>query len=89
MQEARRMTDGVSSLVLDLDAKTISNLETRRLATSGCFDLAALAGGGVAPSAGDGYYIMLRPLARGTHTLNFGGILPGMSQAVTYTLHVE
>lgn len=35
------------------------------------------------------YYVMLRPLSRGTHTLNFGGILPGMSQAVTYTLHVE
>ena len=32
---------------------------------------------------------MLRPLAPGRHTLNFGGVLPSMLQAVTYTLIVE
>ena len=32
---------------------------------------------------------MLRPFSRGTHTLNFGGRLPELSQAVTYTLNVE
>ena len=67
----------------------IESLESHRQATRDCFDLAERAGGGVFPSAGNGYYIMLRPLGRGTHTLNFGGILPGMSQAVTYTLKVE
>ena len=41
------------------------------------------------PSAANGYYVMLRPLAPGKHVLNFGGMLPGMSQAVTYTLLVE
>ena len=41
------------------------------------------------PSAANGYYVMLRPLDPGTHTLNFGGVLPGMMQAITYTLHVE
>lgn len=86
---AREMTDGARSLVLELDGKVFQNLESHRQATRGCFDLAALAGGGVFPAAGNGYYVMLRPLGRGTHTLNFGGILPGMSQAVTYTLHVE
>jgi hypothetical protein len=32
---------------------------------------------------------MLRPLRAGTYELNFGGRLPNMSQAVTYTLIVE
>jgi len=43
----------------------------------------------LAPSAKNGYYVMLRPLARGTHTVNFGGILPESTQAITYTLIVE
>src|SRR5436190_5067212 len=88
-KEAAAATAEVSSLVLEVDGKLIKNLEVHRQATKACFDLAAQAGGGVAPSAGNGYYIMLRPLGRGTHTLNFGGRLPGLSQAVTYTLNVE
>ena len=43
----------------------------------------------VYPSAANGYYVMLRPLPPGRHTLNFGGVLPSMLQAVTYTLIVE
>lgn len=43
----------------------------------------------VFPSAANGYYVMLRPLSPGEHVLNFGGMLPTMSQAVTYTLLVE
>lgn len=68
---------------------TIPGLELLRQATRECFDLAARAGGGVSPSAGNGFYIMLRPLRRGTHKLEFGAILPSMSQAVMYTLKVE
>lgn len=86
---AAESMEGASSLILEVDGKLFKNLEANRQATRGCFDLAALAGGGLMPSAANGYYIMLRPLSRGTHTLNFGGILPEMSQAVTYTLHVE
>jgi hypothetical protein len=89
MEEARVSTDDVTALVLEIDGKRIDHLEVHRQATKDCFDLAALSSGGVSPSAANGYYIMLRPLSRGTHTLNFGGILPGMSQAVTYTLKVE
>ena len=88
-KEAAAATAEVSSLVLEVDGKLFKNLEVHRQATKACFDLAAQAGGGAAPSAGNGYYVMLRPLSRGTHTLNFGGRLPGLSQAVTYTLNVE
>jgi hypothetical protein len=84
------MTEGATSLVLELDGKLFKGLSIHRQATRACFDMAERVGGGVAPSAANGYYVMLRPLSRGTHTLNFGGVLPGdMSQAVTYTLHVE
>jgi len=41
------------------------------------------------PAASNGYYVMLKPLPRGRHTVNFGGALPNMSQAVSYTLIVE
>ncbi len=41
------------------------------------------------PSAANGYYVMLNPLPPGKHEINFGGILPDMAQAVTYTLIVE
>lgn len=86
---AKRMTDDVSSLVLEVDGKLFKNLEVHRQATRQCFDLAELAGGGLSPSAANGYYVMLRPLSRGTHTLNFGGRMSDLSQAITYTLIVE
>ena len=89
MNSASRQTNEVSSLVLELDGKLYKNLEAHRQWTRQCFDLDELSGGGLEPAAANGYYIMLRPLSRGTHTLNFGGILPDMSQAVTYTLRVE
>ena len=86
---AARSTNDVSSLVLEVDGKIFKDLKVHRQASRECFDLAELDGGGLAPAAANGYYIMLRPLSPGTHTLNFGGILPEMTQAVTYTLLVE
>lgn len=43
----------------------------------------------VFPSAANGYYVMLAPLEPGTHTISFGGVLPGMAQAITYTVIVK
>jgi len=42
-----------------------------------------------AQAAANGYWVMLRPLAKGRHTIEFGGALPSILQAVTYTLVVE
>lgn len=89
IESAAAVTDDVSSLVLELDGKVVTDLARHRQATRDCFDLAARAGGGITPSAANGYYVMLKPLKPGTHTLNFGGRLPDMTQAVTYTLIVE
>lgn len=91
MSGAARLTDNVSALVLDIDGKTFDSLALHRQATPSCFDLGARTSPPtrVFPSAANGYYVMVRPLPPGTHTLNFGGVLPGMQQAVTYTLEVR
>lgn len=91
MSKAAAMTNDVTALILDVDGVRVPNLETFRQATGQCFDMGALRATGVPvfPSAANGYYVMLRPLSRGTHILNFGGALPSMLQAVTYTLVVE
>jgi hypothetical protein len=90
-RHAARITDDVSSLVLDIDGVRSADLQQHRQATQPCFNLAALAEPPteIFPSAANGYYVMLKPLPPGTHTLNFGGRLPGMTQAVTYTLVVK
>jgi hypothetical protein len=88
---AASMTEEVSALVLEVDGVPIKGLASHRQATAGCFDMGALAQPRtrVYPSAANGYYVMLRPLSPGKHELNFGGALPSMLQAVTYTLVVE
>jgi hypothetical protein len=90
-QTAKSVTDEPFNLVLELDGRRIDDLGRYRQATTECFDMGARAEPKyrVFPSAANGYYVMLRPLGPGKHVLNFGGMLPGMSQAVTYTLFVE
>ncbi len=90
-QSAKSITDRPSDLIVDLDGQRIEDLASHRQATTQCFDMGALAEPKyrIFPSAANGYYVMLRPLSPGKHVLNFGGVLPGMSQAVTYTLLVE
>lgn len=91
MSAAARMTEQVSSLLLEIDGVRHLDLVKHRQPTRGCFDLGAHAEpkARIFPSAANGYYVMLRPLPPGKHTLNFGGALPSMLQAVTYTLVVE
>jgi hypothetical protein len=88
---AKSMTDAPAMLILEIDGHRTGNLESHRQATDQCFDMGARTEEKyeVFPSAGNGYYVMLAPLSPGKHELNFGGTLPGMMQAVTYTLEVE
>jgi hypothetical protein len=88
---ARWLTDNPAGLVLDIDGRPVAGLERHRQASPRCFDVAARAASShrVFPSAANGYYVMLAPLPPGKHVLNFGGVLPSLAQAVTYTLHVE
>ncbi len=89
--DSARMTERVALLVLNIDGVRYDGLEQHRLATRNCFDLGALTREKyvIYPAAANGYYVMLKPLPPGRHTLNFGGALPEMLQAVTYTLLVE
>lgn len=91
MSRAAAITDQPSALVLELDGKKFAALSLHRQVSRGCFNLNAAVAAPESPllAAANGYYVALRPLAAGTHTLNFGGILPTMSQAVTYTLVAE
>lgn len=90
-ETAKAITDHPLNLVLEVDGRRVENLASYRQATAQCFDMGSLASPPyrVFPSAANGYYVMLRPLPPGKHVLNFGGVLPDMSQAVTYTLLVE
>lgn len=67
------------------------NLEQHSFWTPDCFYLGARTPERfrIYPAAANGYYVMLKPLPPGQHTLNFSGSLPGMLQAVTYTLIVD
>jgi hypothetical protein len=90
IRQAALVTDGADSLSADLDGQRVADPKRHRQATD-CFDMGARAGTPypIYPSAANGYYVMLRPLSVGTHELNFGGVLPSMTQAVTYMLIVE
>ena len=92
MMKARAITDEPVVLVLEVDGKRVPGLERhlagdRRLLRHGSERTVSR------PHRPLGRQrllrLMLRPLQPGTHTLNFGGSLPGLSQVVTYTLIVD
>jgi hypothetical protein len=88
---ARQMVDEPMGLFAELDDKPISQLNEHRVASAACFDLAERAKSGpkIQPSASDGFWLALRPLPKGRHTLRFGGSLPSLRQELVYTLVVE
>ena len=85
-RRAAALTQSPAGLVLEVNGKRFKGLAAHRQATRSCFrvfdDDDTLA-------AANGYYVAIGPLKPGRYTLNFGGILSDMSQAVTYTLDVE
>lgn len=86
MLRAETQTDAPAALVLNVNGKRFTGLEAHRQPTRGCF---LVAPDDDAPAASNGYYVALGPLKAGRYTLNFGGIVPGLAQAVTYTLDVR
>ena len=87
----------VTTLEATVDGEAIPNLGSY-LAPSPLFTFTAVANNtlGIEPPAtepavADGYYVMLKPLPRGTHTLVFGGTstaFGGFSTRATYNLTV-
>lgn len=92
--------DGAGNLSATLDGVELTNLSSYR-ATSDLFtytgniDLASCFDGCInglpQPAVADGYWLMLKPLSPGTHTLHFTGGMPdfGFFVDVTYTLTAE
>ena len=72
---ARHATDEPTALILEVDGERVEGLEQYRQHSPGCLTRPSRPGRVLAPSAADGY-VMLEPLKRGTHTINFGGTLP-------------
>lgn len=91
MAEAASLTDSPSALVLELNGVRLDVPAAHRQASAGCFNLETRRKEpeGLGPAASNGYYVALKPLPKGSHTLNFGAILPSIQQAVTYTLIVD
>ena len=88
---AASSTDGPSALVLEIDGKRVADLGHYRQPTRECCDMGVRSEPAVRifPSAVNGIYVMLQPLSPGRHVINFGGVLPSLSQAGTYTLQVQ
>ena len=83
--DAASATNRPSALILEIDGMRFFDLDSHRLATD-CFSLAPDRPPAV---AANGYYIAIRPPSKGKHVFNFGGILPDITQAITYTIIVE
>ena len=90
-------------LFLEIDGKPVTNLDKYRV-QSPLFTLGPLHEGNLlgAPagttgiSVSDGYFVMLKPLSVGTHTLHFGGLVdlteaggPVFALDITYTVTVR
>ena len=76
----------VSEPALEVDGQPLEGLALHRLATGACFRL----GPPDAPQAvADGYYVMLRPLEPGAHTVVFGAKFGAATRSTTYRLDVH
>ena len=80
------MADAPHALRLEVDGQRMDGLTAHRVASAGCF---ALAPGQKPDAVANGYYVALPPLPVGRHTVSFGGQLPNVTQALSYTLDVE
>ncbi len=87
--------DSATGMLVDLDGKQLNNLQNDFRVTSVTFDvtlpddnLFGIPSGEYATAVDDGFYVMLKPLSAGSHTLHFKGTvsLTGFSLDVVYHL---
>ena len=88
-------------LYVEVDGVPVKDVLAYRATTPKCFDLFKRVPSTVPhynayPSASDGFWILLRPLSKGTHTIKFGGkyhndiaALGNMQQDIEYTAIVK
>lgn len=95
--------DGATNLAVDIDGERIKQLQHRFRVRSAVFELTVpadnlfnpfcpngLPARTYFPAVDDGFYVMLKPLEVGTHTLHLHGEVPsqGFSVDVTYYLNI-
>jgi len=85
---AQALTDRAIDLTLIVDGVEVRDLNAFRQVSPGCFNLGERVDEDLFPTAANGYFVMLKPLAPGRHTLKWGGVLDSMRQAVVYELNV-
>ncbi len=98
-QGARAVVDGVNGLTLSVDGRSVPNLFAYRYTTplfsftgdpSLQTSLDPCITGSAQPGVSDGYFIILKPLTAGTHTVVFtASDVQGVHTSVTYTLTVQ
>jgi len=93
--------DELLSIEIKLDSMVAWNPANTRISSENCFDLLGLIPREynppkVYPAATDGYWVMLKPLPKGNHTLSFkaqynreNGAFSKMAQDIEYKLTVE
>lgn len=74
--------DNVTNMDFKLDGVSLQNLFSYRSPSSGTFDLIlpdknifGIPAGTYGPTVSDGYYLMLKPLTKGQHTIEFAGTI--------------
>lgn len=100
-EHAALNNDHLLSIEVSLDSITAWNPANTRIASENCFDLLGLIPREdnppkIYPAATDGYWVMLRPLPKGTHILKFTakynreeGAYSKMAQDIEYELIIE
>jgi len=86
---------------VELNGQSVPNMRNNRIKSKDCFDLHGLlvkqkAVAKVYPAATDGYWLMLKPLAQGLHSLKFNAqyqhdsaVHGNMMQDIEYTIEVK
>ena len=88
---AAHLTQHVSRLAMTIDGVPVDNLASYRQASGGCFALGLrqTPRQTAATAVADGFYVMLRPLAPGLHTIAVGAKFDSASLSTTYRLDIH
>lgn len=71
---AKLTNEAAFDLFAEIDGINIKNLKQYRVSSDKCFDVfARIPSYSSYPSASDGYWLLIKPLKKGRHTLKFGG----------------
>jgi len=100
-QESALNNSELYFVYVELDGHSIPNMRNNRIKSEDCFDLHELlakeqATEKVFPAATDGYWLMLKPLSKGIHSLKFNAqyhnktaVHGNMMQDIEYTIEVK